>query len=262
MKIQDRFGEEEKTQELGTVTVKNDGENTDRKQIFLREHELTIMINETEAVRLVCTASDLVNLVAGRLISEGFAESIEDFESIYICDTGHRARVFLKAEVSKETVPEVPTCCTDNTNLVKPARSLKEIGTSVKVKPVDIFGLVESFVTDGNLHRGTGSTHSAYLMCGGETVYGCEDIGRHNALDKAIGEIFIKGYAPQECLIFTTGRIPTDMVKKAVRAGIGGLVSKSVPTAQALELAEQYGLNLYFKAWPDSYEMLNGTSPE
>jgi FdhD protein len=65
---------------------------------------------------------------------------------------------------------------------------------------------------------------------------------------------------PLECLLFTTGRVPTDMVRKAVAASIGGLVSKAVPTDAAIEMAEKYNLNLICKAWPDSFVIANQSS--
>ncbi len=56
-------------------------------------------------------------------------------------------------------------------------------------------------------------------------------------------------------MIYTTGRVSTDMVEKTVAAGIPVLVSKAVPTSKALELAKRYGLKLICKAWPDSFCM-------
>ena len=285
MKIKDRFREPDNTETVRMCIMKRNGESFTEEHRILCEHELTIIINEREAIRLVCTASDIVNLVVGRLLSEGFVESAKDIESIYICETGQRARVFFSEEAAarldKENSgmdgrnhyvykdnndsnapddygrmvvsQEIQTCCADNINLMKISRPLKKIAPHREVRPEEIFELTDRFKKDGELHRETGGTQSAYLMYAGRTVYGCEDIGRHNALDKAIGEMTVKGYDPSECLIFTTGRTPVDMVRKGIRAGVAGLVSKSVPTEQAAELAREYGLNLYFRAWPDSY---------
>ena len=50
-----------------------------------------------------------------------------------------------------------------------------------------------------------------------------------------------------ECVLFTSGRVPVDMVRKAIRAGVPALVSKSMPTVQSLELAEEYGLKLFIR---------------
>jgi FdhD protein len=62
---------------------------------------------------------------------------------------------------------------------------------------------------------------------------------------------------PLKCMLFTTGRVPTDMVRKAVMAGVGGLVSKAVPTDAAVKMANMYNLNLVCRAWPDSFTIAN-----
>ena len=72
----------------------------------------------------------------------------------------------------------------------------------------------------------------------------CEDIGRHNALDKAVGSMLLAGVPLSECVLYTSGRVPMDMVRKAIRAGVPALVSKTMPTVQSLELAQEYGLQL------------------
>ena len=70
----------------------------------------------------------------------------------------------------------------------------------------------------------------------------CEDIGRHNALDKAVGSVLLAGVPLSECVLYTSGRVPMDMVRKAIRAGVPALISKTMPTIQSLELAAEYGL--------------------
>jgi FdhD protein len=56
-------------------------------------------------------------------------------------------------------------------------------------------------------------------------------------------------------MLFTSGRVPVDMVGKIVAAGIPVLVSKSVPTMQSVKLAEDYNLVLIGRTWPDQFEV-------
>ena len=88
---------------------------------------------------------------------------------------------------------------------------------------------------------------TAACCCVRATLYRCEDLGRHNALDKAVGCALTEGVPLAECVLFTSGRVPVDMVRKAIRAGVPALVSKSMPTVQSLELAEEYGLKLFIR---------------
>ena len=81
----------------------------------------------------------------------------------------------------------------------------------------------------------------------GRILYQCEDLGRHNALDKAVGCALADGVPLGECVLYTSGRVPVDMVRKAIRAGVPALVSKTMPTVQSVELAEEYGLRLFIQ---------------
>ena len=89
-------------------------------------------------------------------------------------------------------------------------------------------------------------------MKDGEILYCCEDIGRHNALDKAVGRALIDGVDLRQCVLFSSGRIPADMMEKAIRAGVPLLASNAVPTDRAVALARAYRVVLICTARSDS----------
>ncbi len=121
------------------------------------------------------------------------------------------------------------------------------------LEPVEVslelmYAFDEAFHQDMPLHEATWSTHSCFLAYKGKIVYSCEDIGRHNALDKAIGYALMHDYDFHECAVFTTGRLPIDMITKVIRAGIPLVASKKTPTAEAVKLAQEYGLTMIGRA--------------
>ena len=61
-----------------------------------------------------------------------------------------------------------------------------------------------------------------------------------------------------QCMLYTSGRVPSDMASKAIRAGIPVLVSKSVATDQGIALARAYGLTLICEARPMQFDIVNG----
>lgn len=228
---------------------------------ILREHRLEIIVNEQLFASLVCTGTDLAELVLGRLVTEGVITSADEVKSLYLCESGIRARVFLKKEIDwrPATQPEA-TCCTDNHVYLEtetPRESSLRPGscTTADVFSENVFSLIQAFADDSRLHRTTRGAHSCVLSYRGNIVYTSEDLGRHNALDKAIGYAVRNEMNPADCILFTTGRVPTDMVRKVIAARIPVLVSKAVPTDAAVELAHAAGLTLICRAWPDSYEV-------
>ncbi len=212
------------------------------------EHALEVIVNEQPVMRLVCTPSGLDELVIGRLLTEGLIGSAEDIRELYICPEGHTCRVWLreglKLEPSAERAAEIGTCCTDNRTLaLRRAEELKRV-EPLRWEAEWLKQLAARLGEGEALYRQTHAVHACYLGREGELLCVREDIGRHNALDKAVGYAALHGVRTESCYLFTTGRMPADMVVKAVRAGIPLLASKTYPTDQGLTIARRAGLTL------------------
>ena len=265
MNIIEKYQEINLYTDLQTVETDRNGITRCCKETVIAEHLMDVYINERLTMKLTCTPSCLTELVLGRMLTEGIIESADDVDNIYVCEYGKRARVFLngfeKAEIRPENEEQnssksasfieiTPTCCTGNHILndyfVRPMKVEKV--KNLAWKQEWIFRLMDVFEEDMPLHKKTGSTHSCYLMIDGDILFQCEDIGRHNALDKVIGYALRHGLDLTKAVVYTTGRIPTDMTMKALRAGIPVLVSRKKPTMEALLLAEKYGLTIIGEA--------------
>lgn len=188
------------------------------------EHEMDVYINGRFALRMVCTPEHLGELTAGRLVTEGWARQREDIRSIEIGDEG------LRADVTLEQGPAVP----EEAPLVTPA-------------PWEANWLcraAERVRGEEPLYARTHAVHCCYLGQGEKLLCCREDIGRHNAIDKAVGYALIEGIDRGNCFLFTTGRMPADMVLKAARAGVPLLASKTYPTHEGIALARKTRLTL------------------
>lgn len=231
------------------------GERSVCEDYLIHEHVMEVRVNGYLESRLSCTGDHLKELVIGRLSTSGLISGTEDIERLFICAKGNLAEVTLTEDISFEPYQGTePTCCTGNRQFLSAAEK-KEIkrlpGTGTELSVV--FSLAERFREDSELHRKTGGTHSCYIYMAEGAIACFEDISRHNALDKAVGHMLLAGAEPSRCMLYTTGRVPADMVQKVLMARVPVLISKAVPTDAALELAKDNGLQLISRAWPDSY---------
>lgn len=214
------------------------------------EHAAAILVNEQPAFRVVCTPELLPQLALGRLLTEGWITSADEVERVAVCAQGLKISVQLRHPLAaaEQAGQEVPSCCTDNLTLASPVRLPPLAPVPQREIPAAwVDALTDAMGQGLPLYRATHAVHSCLLLRAGKILYRCEDLGRHNALDKAVGCALTEGVPLAECVLFTSGRVPVDMVRKAIRAGVPALVSKSMPTVQSLELAEEYGLKLFIR---------------
>lgn len=248
------------------VHISRDGQVQERDEPVLNEHLLQVYINERLTMQLVCIPQYLAELVLGRLFTEGIIRNCSEIQSIYICASGTRAKVYLADQSPREHedfVELTPTCCTGNHILNDDFTLYPDL------RPVDpipwkaswVFALADRFSEGMPLHSKTWCTHSCFLAREDQILFQCEDIGRHNALDKAIGYALRHNIDLAQCLIYSSGRIPTDMAVKAIRAGIPILSAKASPTRQAVRLAKDYGLTLVCAARRDRMKLYAGDPP-
>ena len=211
------------------------------------EHAARIYVNEQPAFRVVCTPELLPQLALGRLLTEGWITSAAEVEQIAVCAEGAKVQVYLNHPLAagRAATQEVSSCCTDNLTLGSPVE-LPPLAPvpRLELQPEWVEALTVAMSAGLPMYRATRAVHSCFVLHQGRICISCEDLGRHNALDKAVGQALLAGLPLAECVLYTSGRVPLDMVRKAIRAGVPVLVSKSMPTVQSAELAEEYGLQL------------------
>lgn len=239
MQINDRFGA---AAAFETVSLP-DG----TKAAVPTEHAAALYVNEQPAFRVVCTPELLPQLALGRLLTEGWITSAGEVEQISVCAEGLKISVHLTHPLTARSAAaqEVSSCCTDNITLGSPVELQPLRGApQLDLPPEWVDALAAAMSAGLPLYQATHAVHSCFVLHEGRILCACEDIGRHNALDKAVGNVLLADVPLSECVLYTSGRVPMDMVRKAIRAGVPALVSKTMPTVQSLELAAEYGLQL------------------
>ena len=210
-------------------------------------------VNGHPAVTWMCTPDLLEELAVGWLHGEGFIDGAREV-TLRPCasDLGFWAEVPASrvADVAAEQrrpvlasgCGAVSTFLADPATVVaRPARGTPPGVETLRARFKDLFGR-------GARYRETGGIHAAALTDGESLLSHAEDIGRHNAVDKAIGSALIAGRSVAGLGMLVTGRISAELAFKAARAGLAWVATPSVPSSLAVEIARRSGMTLVGRA--------------
>lgn len=228
-----------------------DGVKKQKEAQLLMEHELEVWVRKDEReiknYLLTCTNEHLRELAVGRLVSDGHICCKEDIVGIQLKKDVEKQELEEKFVHRDLVVVSVKRQENDDTGTVTiPDLTWKEEW---------IFNLAQEFSHGMPIHDLTWGTHTCMLAKDGNILFSCEDIGRHNAIDKVIGYAVENDIELSECMLYSSGRVPTDIVRKLINARIPLLVSKSVPTAEAIKLAKKHNITLICRAYEDCFDV-------
>ena len=133
-----------------------------------------------------------------------------------------------------------------------------ELPRDAVLKTSWLYRLTKKINTAPSLYLEAGAIHGCVLCEEDRPLVYMEDVGRHNAIDKIAGYMFMEGVKPEGKLFYTTGRLTSEMVIKTVQMRIPILVSRSGFTAWGVELARKANLTLIGRAKGSRFIVLSG----
>jgi FdhD protein len=202
----------------GGIVVKTD--------VVLKEYRLLINVNGLTNYHVTCTGTSLEALVVGYLFTENLISDHGDIQEITLNETDGSAHV----QIVGSGAPQ-------KTRTGAKPEEFRVSGRRVLAAVSECCERSELFIS-------TGCVHCCALCDPSGIMFFEEDISRHNALDKIIGDSIINQIKLDGCYIVTSGRVPLDMMVKIVRAGIPLAASRSAPTDSAIRLAKKYNVTL------------------
>ncbi len=229
-----------------------DGISTFVEDEIIIEFPLTLYIKGEQYATLLCTPRDEKELVVGYLFSENIIKSYNDIKSLSVDLKSGEAFVeiedlnLLGNELNKKRL--ITSGCANNTVFYNAVDKIKLRNSKhtdkLSINMEALLDIMMNMNKSSKLFLETGGVHMSLLSDLKDFMVFREDIGRHNAIDKIVGHIVINDIDVSDKVLFSSGRLSSEMVLKCAKAGINLIVSKSAPMDMAIRIANELGIVL------------------
>ena len=216
--------------------------------LVVEERPLTVWLNRREIVTVMTIGDHPRWLALGFLLNQGMVSEDDvvtgidhdaELETVVVRtarETDHEAKLAKKTRTSGCAVGTVFG------DMMEGLEGLRLPDATLRTS--DLYALAKAINTMPSLYLAAGAIHGTVLCRGAEPLVYMEDVGRHNAVDKVAGWMREAGVDPAEHVLYTTGRLTSEMVLKAARMGVPVLASRSGFTAWGVDLAQRFDMTL------------------
>ncbi len=220
------------------------------------EEPLEIYIDNEPFYTTMRMPGDEILLALGICFSDSIIDSMEDVAGVNYCSdvSRNKINVYLSPTVNKEDrlrqkqkrTTAYSSCGICGTDMIENITSSKgRIEERIKIDASSVAVMQKALQENQIVFPVTGGTHAAGIFSAeGELLSFSEDVGRHNALDKAIGKLLFHRNIRKAAIVVLTSRLSFEMVQKAARLGAEIICGVSSPTSLAIELAKTVNLTL------------------
>jgi FdhD protein len=118
----------------------------------------------------------------------------------------------------------------------------------VALRQSTIYALLKAVANHNVTYRKAGAVHACALCSGNQVEIFIEDVGRHNAADTVAGKMWLSGLSGGGRILYTTGRLTSEIIMKTAQLEIPVLLSRSGVTHMGLELAQDLGITMIARA--------------
>ncbi|MEX3637781.1 formate dehydrogenase accessory sulfurtransferase FdhD [Paraburkholderia sp. BR14320] len=226
-----------------------------------QEWPVALVFNGISHAVMMCTPRDLEAFAVGFAISEGIVERGSDIQDIEVELHGHGE--LPHAEVRLQVVQQAfaglkekrralagrtgcGVCGIESIDLLdlKPQR-VADTGFLQRLAADAIARAARALPEHQALTRLTGGLHAAaWCDAQGAIRYAFEDVGRHNALDKLIGQLVLERADTRDGFVFLSSRASYELVRKAARVDVPMVATISAPSSLAIAIAREAGVRL------------------
>jgi FdhD protein len=217
-----------------------------------QEKPLYIFVNKVHYATIFCSPSNLKELTVGHLLSEGIVKSVKEIEEVNlkmedaVCNVRLKPNVDAKKRLKlSSSFSRIILSACGSRSPYQFSGKLPKVKSRLSVKAETVFASVNRLNFIAETFRKTGGVHIAAICDSEGNVKGfAEDVGRHNAVDKAIGIAALNGIELSDCFLALSGRLTGDIALKAARVGLPIVASLAAAIDSGIAVARSAGLTL------------------
>ena len=229
------------------------------------ERPLTLYLNDQEVVTMMTIGDRPEWLAVGYLVNQGMLRSRDEIIGVEFDAETDAVVVRTAAQtdvLEKLRRKTLTSGCAQGTVFGDQMERFDGISLAraAQLRTSWLYRITRKINTAPSLYLEAGAIHGCALCQEDRPLLYMEDVGRHNAIDKIAGYMFIHGVDPDDKIFYTTGRLTSEMVIKCVQMRIPILVSRSGFTAWGVELARKAGLTLIGRAKGARFTVLSGNN--
>ncbi len=228
----------------------------------VEERPLTIYLNSQEIVTAMTIGDYPEYLALGFLRNQGMLRQADDVTAVQYDDEIQTVVVRTVSQTTYEQKLKKKTRtsgCAVGTVFGDMMEGLEGLTLpACEVRTSWLYALAHKINRTPSLYLEAGAIHGTVLCHQDRPLVYMEDVGRHNAVDKIAGWMFSESINPEDKILYTTGRLTSEMVIKTAMMGIPVLASRSGFTAWGVEIAREVGLTLIGRMRGQRYVCLSG----
>ena len=214
----------------------------------IAEERIAFYLNGKKLLSVMSIPREQDCHIVGFLISEGVLSDVSQIRRLEVAKDGKS--VAIEAEIIEENLQNLfrektltSGCCVGVAGNLEGHIVEKFVESDVKISCRELFAHLQCFEAPSEMFEKTGCVHKAMLVLRDSTLI-CEDIGRHNAIDKVMGKARLQGFDTRNAILYVSGRLSLEMVIKAVMHNIPIVISKAAATLMGVKAAQETGVTL------------------
>jgi FdhD protein len=213
---------------------------------IIEEALITIYVNGIELATIMGTPHQQDALALGFLKNEDLIENLSEVEVIYVSELGCCVDVWLNRAFKPPERVIITSGCGGGVTFDDPSIGIEPLQSNLRVSPDLLRQAFRELQPSNSLYARSGGVHAAGLFDveTEQLLVVVEDVGRHNAIDKLTGICMQQNIPTQDRILIATGRISSEMLRKAALMGCPIMASRNSPTSLSVDMAQAWQVTL------------------